>query len=246
MSKPTSGRRTVFVTGGSRGIGLATARTLLDAGYRVVAVSRSRTEEFECLESKSEGRLSLKEADLTSSADCHQVASQLRTCDDLYALVNNAGTAVSALHVATPPAAMVRMWNLNVLAPFLLCQAAVKAMCLVREGRIVNVSSITAHKAFRGLAAYTATKAALEGFSRVLAAEAGAWGITVNCVAPGFVETELTAQIPAELRAKINRRNALNRHIEVGDVAEVIKFLLSPGAATLTGEVIRIDAGAVV
>lgn len=235
--------RTVFVTGGSRGIGLATVRTLLATGYSVVVVSRYSTPELKRLEVSAEGRLRSMGADLTTDSGCRDVASSIRTCTDLYALINNAGMATSGLHVGVRPAEMTQTWRLNVLAPLLLCQAAAKAMCRLRDGRIVNISSIAAHRPYRGLAVYTATKTAIEGFSRVLATEVGPWNITVNCVAPGFVDTQMTAGMSAELKARIVSRTALGSPPQVEDVAEVIKFLLSPAAGKMTGQIVRIDAG---
>ncbi|MEO3927797.1 SDR family oxidoreductase [Micromonosporaceae bacterium B7E4] len=233
---------TVFVTGGSRGIGLAVTRQLLTAGYRVVAVSRTASSELAALREAVGDPLTFLAADLTSGDDRIAVADRLRRCADLYGLVNNAGVASGALHVATAWSDVSRMWQLNVEVPMSLCQAAVKAMYR-SGGRIVNISSIAAHRTFRGLGAYTATKCALEGFSRVLAAEVGGRGITVNCVAPGFIDTAMTATIDDDLRAAINRRNMLDRGATPADVARSVEFLLSPAAEAITAQVIRVDSG---
>ncbi|MEU4382412.1 SDR family NAD(P)-dependent oxidoreductase [Micromonospora echinofusca] len=233
---------TVFVTGGTRGIGLAVTRQLLTVGYRVVAVARTAPSEFAALRESVGDPLTFLAADLTSGDDRLAVANRLRERADLHGLVNNAGVASAALHVAAARSDMTRMWQLNVEVPMSLSQAAVKAMYR-RGGRIVNITSIAAHRTFRGLGAYTATKCALEGFSRVLAAEVGSRGITVNCVAPGFIDTAMTASIEDGLRAAINRRNMLNRAATVADVARSVEFLLSPAAEAITAQVLRVDSG---
>jgi 3-oxoacyl-[acyl-carrier protein] reductase len=138
---------------------------------------------------------------------------------------------------------LAQIWSVNVEAPFVLCKAAVKSMSRVRNGRIVNISSICAHRSFRGLGAYTASKAALEGFSKVLAIEVGPWGVTVNCVAPGFTPTDMNADLSDSLRDKIRSRSALAREVTAMDVAGAVDFFLSPAAAVVTAQVIRVDGG---
>ncbi|MFB7667287.1 SDR family NAD(P)-dependent oxidoreductase [Kitasatospora sp. NPDC056138] len=237
-------RGTVFVTGGSRGIGLEICRALLVDGYTVVAVARQTTPDFGTLTHDFAGRAELHRADLADESDRTELALRIRSCRDLYGLVNNAGVAVAGLHVGMPQADWTRMWLLNVIAPMALCQAAAKSMHRAGVGRIVNVSSISTQKTFRGLGVYTATKSALEGFSRVLAVELGVWGITVNCVAPGFIPTDMNAELSQGLREKIASRNVLNRQPSAQDVARTVLFLLSESAATVTAQVIKVDSGA--
>ncbi|QMU78287.1 SDR family oxidoreductase [Streptacidiphilus sp. PB12-B1b] len=235
---------TVFVTGGSRGIGLAVCEALMSEGYTVVAVARQATPELVDLMARSSGTLRFERADLSVELERTGLALRLRACRDLYGLVNNAGVATAGLHVGLAQQEWSRMWDLNVLTPMVLCQAAAKSMRRARQGKIVNISSISAHKTFRGLAAYTATKSAVEGFSRVFAAETGAWGITVNCVAPGFIATDMTAGIPDHLRERIMKRNALDHRPTAQDVARTVVFLLSDAAAAVTAQVVRVDSGA--
>ncbi|GAA4838572.1 SDR family oxidoreductase [Kitasatospora terrestris] len=236
--------RTVFVTGGSRGIGLAIVEGLLQDGFKVVVIARTRTAEFDGLTAAHPGRVEFLPADLGSRAGQDAAARALRACPTLFGLVNNAGLAVSGLHVGIARDEMVRAWALNVEAPMQLSQAAVKAMYRSRSGRIINISSISAHKSYRGLGVYTATKSALEGFARVLALEVGGWGITVNTVAPGFIETEMNADLPAEVMDRIRRRNPLSRKPAGADVADAVRYLLGPGGDVVTAQVLKVDAGA--
>jgi 3-oxoacyl-[acyl-carrier protein] reductase len=235
---------TVVVTGGSRGIGLEITRVLLDRGHHVVVVARRTTEEYEALRSRRGRYAEFWKADLCQRDDLYAVARRIRGFRTLYGLVNNAGVASTGLHLGLPRSEMDAMMSVNVMAPMVLSQAAVKAMMQARVGRIVTISSVCAQRPYRGLAVYSATKAALEGFSRVLAAESGAWGITVNCVAPGFVDTAMSEGVGLETKNRIRRRAFLPREVSTMDVAEVVAFLLSAKSAGITAEVLRVDAGA--
>lgn len=238
------GERAVYVTGGSKGIGLAIVRVLAQSGYLVTAIARSTTPELDDLRVDSDGAVTFMTADLATREGQETVATSLRSRRGLYGLVNNAGIAAAGLHVTLSQDSIARMWAVNVEAPLVLCKAAVKSMSRAHSGRIVNISSICTSRAFRGLAAYSASKAALEGFSRVLAAEVGAWGVTVNCIAPGFIPTEMNAGLPDHVRARIRSRSALTRDVTTMDVATVVDFFLSSSAAEVTAQVIRVDAGA--
>jgi 3-oxoacyl-[acyl-carrier protein] reductase len=236
--------RVVYVTGGSRGIGLAIVRALVQGGYTVTAVARSATPELDGLRACADGKVTFISADLATRKGREIVATSLRSCKGLYGLVNNAGIAATGLHVTLSEERISRLWSVNVEAPLFLCKAAVKSMSRTRNGRIVNISSICAHRSFRGLSAYTASKAALEGFSRVLAIEVGPWGVTVNCIAPGFTPTDMNAGLPDSLRDRIRNRTALAHELTAMDVAGAVEFFLSPAAAAVTAQIMRVDAGA--
>jgi 3-oxoacyl-[acyl-carrier protein] reductase len=124
-----------------------------------------------------------------------------------------------------------------------LTRHVVRSMMVARAGRIVNISSIVATSGYRGLSAYSTTKAALLGFTRSLAREVGPLGITVNAVAPGFVSTEMTREMDEEQREQIARRSALKRLPEPVDVAAAVQFLLSDAARNITGVTLTVDAG---
>ena len=133
--------------------------------------------------------------------------------------------------------------RLNTLSPILLTKYVVRSMMSAREGRIVNISSIVAATGYSGLSAYSATKASLIGFTRSLAREVGQLGITVNAVAPGFVDTEMTHELSERQREQIMRRSALQRLADPEDVAAAVEFLLSDKARNITGTTLTVDAG---
>jgi 3-oxoacyl-[acyl-carrier protein] reductase len=124
-----------------------------------------------------------------------------------------------------------------------LTKHIVRGMMADGQGRIVNISSITAFTGYSGLAVYAATKASLIGFTRSLAREVGRAGITVNAVAPGFVQTEMTKSLTEEDRERIARRSALKRLVDVEDIANAVDYLMGDGARNITGTVITVDAG---
>jgi 3-oxoacyl-[acyl-carrier protein] reductase len=142
-----------------------------------------------------------------------------------------------------PEPSIENLVQLNVVAPLVLTKYVVRSMMNEGAGRIVNISSIVANTGYNGLSVYAATKAAMIGFTKSLAREVGRLGITVNAVAPGFLETELTATMSDEQRQRIARRSALQRLAETRDVAEAVAFLLSDKARNITGTVLTVDAG---
>ena len=138
---------------------------------------------------------------------------------------------------------MEQVVRLNTLSPMVMTKFVVRSMMADGGGRIVNIASMVAFTGYSGLAVYSATKASLVGFTRSLAREVGKLGITVNAVAPGFVDTEMTRGMKDEQREQIVRRSALKRLVEVEDVANAVEFLLSHGAKNITGTVMTVDAG---
>jgi 3-oxoacyl-[acyl-carrier protein] reductase len=161
----------------------------------------------------------------------------------IYGLVNNAGLGTSGMLATMPDTRIEELLRLNVLSPIVLTKYVVRGMMTSGGSRIVNIGSIVAATGYSGLAAYSASKAALIGFTRSLARELGPLGITVNAVAPGFVDTEMTAELNPGQREKIARRSALQRMPEVADVAGAVAFLLGEGAKNITGTVLTVDAG---
>ena len=138
---------------------------------------------------------------------------------------------------------MERVLRLNTLSPIVMTKSVVRSMMADGGGRIVNIASVVAFTGYSGLSVYSASKASLVGFTRSLARELGKLEITVNAVAPGFVDTEMTRDMTEPQREQIVRRSALKRLVEVEDVANAVEFLLSHRAKNITGTVMTVDAG---
>ena len=240
--------RNVIVTGGSRGLGLATSRALASAGYRVIAVARSMSTELTAAASQAaqdaRGAIEFRACDLSDLNLIAPLVRALRTdFGPLYGLVNNAGLGTSGILSSMRDRDIQRLIQLNTVSPIVLSKYVVKSMMSQREGRIVNIASIVAATGYSGLSVYSATKASLIGFTRSLAREVGQLGITVNALAPGFVDTEMTHELTDSQRQTIARRSALHRMPEPVDVANSVEFLLGDGGRNITGTVITIDAG---
>jgi 3-oxoacyl-[acyl-carrier protein] reductase len=240
--------RNVIVTGGSRGLGLGIAQALAAAGFQVIAVARSETAALAAARAEIAeagiGALHFHACDLAEIAGLAGLAKTLRqTFGPLYGLVNNAGIGTGGLLSNMKDSDIERLLRLNVQSPITLTKYVARSMMTGTGGRIVNISSIVAGTGYSGLAVYSATKASLTGFTRSLARELGSLGITVNAVAPGFVETEMTGELNAGHREQISRRSALRRMAEVSDVASAVTFLFSEAARNITGTVMTVDAG---
>src|SRR5262245_49150715 len=205
--------RNVIVTGGSRGLGLAISRRLAAGGYRAIAIARRETPELsEAVAESQAGGLVFTRFDLNDIAAMPSLTKSLRSqYGPIYGLVNNAGLGAAGLLAAMPLSEIEQLIRLNTLSPIALTRQVVRSMLAQGEGRIVNMSSIVAAAGYNGLSVYSATKAALTGFTRSLARELGRVGITVNAVAPGFIETAMTESLHSEDREKIARRSALQR-----------------------------------
>lgn len=238
----------VLVTGASRGIGLGIARALAADGFRVLALARRASEALTRTMAEAEwagtGAMHFVAFDLEELASIPDLVRGLtKTHGSLYGLVNNAGIGTEGVLATMPAAAIERLVRLNVTAPILLAKQAVRSMMSASAGRIVNISSIVAGTGYNGLSVYAATKASMIGFTRSLAREVGPLGITVNAVAPGFVATEMTADLDAEDMAKVARRSALKRNVDVDDVAHAVAYLMGEQARNVTGTTLTVDAG---
>jgi 3-oxoacyl-[acyl-carrier protein] reductase len=235
--------RLVVVTGASRGLGLAVAGTLAAEDFSVLAVARRPSP---ALEAEMERRPSLRflPFDLAEVERLPELARTIREAHGpVYGLVNNAGTATPGLLATMPAHEIGRMIQLNTLSPIVLTKHLVRGMMAAGSGRVVNVSSIVAATGYNALSVYAATKAAMVGFTRSLAREVGRVGVTVNAVAPGFVETELTGGMAPEELARIAGRSALRRLAGPQDVADAVAYLMSDRARNVTGTVLTVDAG---
>jgi 3-oxoacyl-[acyl-carrier protein] reductase len=238
----------ILVTGGSRGIGLAIARKLAGGGYHVIAVARRESDDLraaiDAAEKEGRGRIHFRAFDLS---DVDAIPNFVKSLRDefgaIFGLVNNAGLGTEGLLATMHNSEIEALTRLNVLSPIILTKYVVRHMMADGAGRIINMSSIIASTGYNGLSVYGATKAAATGFTRSLAREVGKLGITVNAIAPGFIDTELTHNLAPEQRQRIAGRSALRRLPETGDVASMVEYLLGEGGRNITGTVLTVDAG---
>jgi 3-oxoacyl-[acyl-carrier protein] reductase len=238
----------VVVTGGSRGIGLAIARRLAAVGYNVIAVARRESDELRDatreIVKQGRGGLKFRAFDLSEIDAIPAFVKSLRDeFGAIYGLVNNAGIGNEGLLATMHNSEIEALVRLNVLSPVILTKYIVRHMMADGEGRIVNMSSIIASTGYNGLSVYGATKAAATGFTKSLAREVGKLGITVNAIAPGFIDTELTQTLSEDQRKRISGRSALRRLPETDDVARMVEYLLGEGGRNITGSVLTVDAG---
>ncbi len=224
------------------------ARTLAASGFQVVALARKDSDALmaarEDVARDGRGALHFHACDLADIDGLGALVKSLRTAfGPFYGLVNNAGIGTAGILANMPDSAIEQLIRLNITSPLTLTKYVVRSMMTGQGGRIVNVSSVVATTGYSGLSVYSASKASLIGFTRSLAREVGPLGITVNAVAPGFVDTELTHGLNPAQRAQIARRSALHRMPEVADIADAVDFLFSEKARNVTGTVMTIDAG---
>jgi 3-oxoacyl-[acyl-carrier protein] reductase len=239
--------RNVIVTGGSRGLGLGIALRLREAGYRAIIVARKESCEI-AADSGKPSPLHFWPCDLAEIDALPDLVKRIRAdVGPIYGLVNNAGIGTSGVLANMRTRDIERLVRLNTVSPMVLSKHVVRAMMADGAkgigGRIVNISSIVATTGFSGLSVYSATKASLIGFTKSLAREVGPIGITVNVVAPGFVDTAMTEEMDEGDRERVRRRSALGHLAEIADVANAVEFLVSDKARNITGTVMTVDAG---
>ena len=241
--------RVVIVTGGSRGLGLAIAKDLLRHGYRVAACSRNPTSDEEELLARygPDGVFFWQACELGKEAEEQALFDAVLAwagMSGLYALVNNAGIVREGVLATFPNVDSERILQVNLLSAMRLTRLALRVLLQQsRSGRVINISSIVGLRGYTGLAAYAASKAGMDGMTRSLAREIGRRGITVNSVAPGYLETELSANLNEDQRRQIINRTPLGRLGKTSDVVPVVRFLLSDEAGYITGQTLVVDGG---
>jgi 3-oxoacyl-[acyl-carrier protein] reductase len=238
--------RVVLVTGGSRGLGAGIVRSYLDSGDLVATCARSSTPDVEAWQSDpaTAERFLFTKADLAVREDADAfVKAAVDRWGHVDVLVNNAGVARDGIHAMVSDEDIDTVVDLNIKGTLYVSRAVSRRMLARRSGFIVNISSIVGLSGYRGLATYSATKAALDGLTRALARELGSRGIVVNGVAPGYLRTEMSHGLDEEQLGQIVRRTPAGRLGDPEDIARVVQFLTDPAGSYLTGQVIVVDGG---
>lgn len=236
------------VTGAGRGIGRAIALKFAAEGADVVCVSRTaENSEKVANEIKALGRKSWSHAvDVADSAAVAAAAEKiLSEVGHIDILVNNAGVTRDGLLMRMSEADWDAVLDTNLKGAFSFTKAFTRALLKQRSGRIINVASVIGLIGNAGQANYSASKAGLIGFTKAIAREFGSRGITVNALAPGFIETDMTAALNEELRAELLKKIPLNSFGQAEDIAAAALFLASPSARYITGQVLTVDGGMV-
>jgi 3-oxoacyl-[acyl-carrier protein] reductase len=227
--------RSVLVTGGNRGIGLAIATAFAEAGDRVAVTYRSGE--------PPEGLLGVR-CDITDAEQVEQAYKEIEAAHGpVEVLVANAGITRDTLLLRMSEDDFSSVLETNLTGTFRVVKRGVKGMLRARKGRVVLISSVVGLLGSAGQANYAASKAGLVGFARSLARELGSRSITVNVVAPGFVDTDMTKVLGEERRAEIVSQVPLGRYAQPDEVAAAVRFLASDDAAYITGAVIPVDGG---
>lgn len=244
--KPLAGQ-VALVTGAARGIGRATARALAEAGAAVaINYQRSREAAEELANSLCAAGVKLApvQGDVSDSAQAAAIVEMAQEeLGQITILVNNAGVTRDGLVARMSEDDFDAVINTSLRGAFLMSRAVARGMMKARTGNIINVSSVIGRRGNPGQANYAAAKAGLIGLTKSLARELGPRGVRVNAVAPGYVVTDMTAELPDDLKEKILGNTPLGRLATPEEVASVIVFLASPAAAYITGAVIPVDGG---
>jgi len=236
-----------LITGASRGIGAASALRLAASGHHVVLTARDDTALMmiaEQCQRAGAASTSVLPCDLTDQDAVLQLFSQLKQQHQrLDHLVNAAGRMQDSVIGMTRLSDVQSLFSLNVTASYQCCQLAARLMSRQKAGNIVNLASKVGESGAVGQSAYAASKAAVSGMTKALAKELGPSGIRVNAIAPGFIETDLTAHYSAEQKQQLCRQVSLGRTGQADEVAALVQFLCSKDAAYISGQIIAVDGG---
>jgi len=228
--------KVALVTGASRGIGRAIALELAKNGAKVVGTATTE----DGAKKISEGGIAGKALDVTSQEQCEAL---LKEIGEVHILVNNAGITRDNLALRMKDAEWDEVMETNLRAVFRLSRAVMRGMMKARWGRIINITSVVGAAGNPGQANYAAAKAGVVGMAKSLARELGSRGVTVNCVAPGFIDTDMTRALPEDQKSALLAQIPLGRLGRPEDVAAAVAYLASPAAAYVTGAVLHVNGG---
>lgn len=237
-------RKIVLVTGASRGIGKAIAQRFADEGHFVIGTATSEKGADAIAEYLSESGGIGRVLDVCSDEDVDKLFEEI---DSVYGginvLVNNAGITKDGLLMRMKDEDWASVIDTNLTSIYRMSRRAVRGMMKARHGRIINITSVVAQMGNAGQTNYAATKAGVEGFSRALAREIGSRGVTVNCVAPGFVETDMTEELDERLLNSMLDAVPMGRMGQPEEIAAAVSFLASDDASYITGAVLAVNGG---
>jgi 3-oxoacyl-[acyl-carrier protein] reductase len=239
MSNPTE-QHIALVTGATRGIGAAIAAELKAQGFRVIGTATSAEGAAKITANGIQGEvLNVNDAAATDAL----IDSIVKTHGGIHALVNNAGITRDTLAMRMKDEDWDAVLDTNLKAVFRISRAAIRPMMKQRYGRIINITSVVGASGNAGQANYAAAKAGLAGMTRALARELGSRNITVNCIAPGFIETDMTASLPEAQQQALLTQIALGHLGKPADIAHAVAFVASPRAGYITGQEIHVNGG---
>jgi 3-oxoacyl-[acyl-carrier protein] reductase len=235
-----------LVTGASRGIGAAIAQYLGNQGATVIgtATTQNGAEQIGAALQQAGVQGVGMALDVNDAAQVEAVLKQItEQFGDITILVNNAGVTRDTLLMRMKEDDWDAVLSTNLKSVFRLSQAVLRPMMKARYGRIINISSVVGHSGNAGQTNYAAAKAGMTGFTKSLAQEVGSRGITVNCVAPGFIDTDMTRELAEEQRNRLLQQIPLGRLGQVEDIAAAVAFLASPAAGYISGETLHVNGG---
>ena len=240
--------KTALVTGGSRGIGRAIATKLVECGAQVAVLARNESKATEVAQALAtgDGKALGLGADVSQADQVRQAVAKIeKTLGPIDILVNNAGLTRDGLLVRMSDEAWDTVLDVNLKGAFNTVKCVARGMMKRRSGRIVNVTSVVGLTGNAGQANYSASKAGLIGFTKAVARELASRNILVNAIAPGFIDTDMTRDLPEQAREALLKQIPLSRLGSTGDVADAVAFLVSDLASYITGQVLVVDGGMV-
>ena len=235
--------KNVLITGATGGIGSAILDIFYKNGFNIIA-SGTNEDKLKKLQDKYSERVSTIKCDLSDENQINHLVSQAQaSCDSIDILINNAGITKDNVFLRMQKDQWDDVLNVNLNSNFLLTKLVIKGMIKKRWGRIVNISSVVAKMGNAGQANYVASKSAIEGFSRTLAQEVASRNITINCVAPGFIDTDILSTIDPEKLIDMTKNIPVGRIGTPDDVSNAVFFLSSEESSYITGQVIHVNGG---
>ena len=232
-----------LVTGAGKGIGASCAQHLAKSGYRVAVHYRSHREQAQQVAADLPGS-EIFAYDLAQAGSCEALVKEVKsTMGDISLLVNNAGCSVDQVIPFAKPEDFDRVLASNLRPVFMLSKIVSRMLIKKKSGSIINISSVVGHTGNAGQSIYSASKGAITSFTKSIAQDLASFGVRCNCVAPGFIETQMTAKLPTEVKEKAIKQIPLARFGHVNDVAEAVAFLASDAANYITGTTIHVNGG---